>query len=349
MANSHFPYGLSVYGVPVLPGPGVIPNLKPNENPTKIAAGYAGVQFVCGDTGSDANTGFTPESPLKNLDTAYNRTLGGRNEIIFVVGGASSVNFSSAIASAGVGLVWSKSYTHLVGLSASGSSGMRSHVSNGASTNLYTPLITVSGNGCLFENIEFFNGGAHATEAAVCVLVTGSYNSFVNCQISGGGHATAAANAATRSLVVQGNGTGGGGENTFRHCYIGLTTVQRGSTSSEIELKTNTPRNWFEDCTIASAASQNGTILVSIDATGIQDFVVFRNCLFVNPGTAQGASILAQAMAVNATPGGVVMLHNCLSGGASVSFTKFQTTASGPVFADNPGSATGVLGVAATS
>ena len=159
-----------------------------------------------------------------------------------------------------------------------------------------------------------------------------------------------AANAACRSLVLQGTGTGGGGENSFLHCYIGLTTQPRGSTSSEVELKTGTPRNWFEDCTFASAGTTNGTILVSIDASGIQDFVVFRNCLFINPGTAMGSnSILAQALACNAAPGGVVMLHNCLSGGASVSFTKFQTTAAAAVFGDNPGSAASTYGVAATS
>ena len=267
------------------------------------------------------------------------------------MGGAASINFSSAIASGGAGLVWAKSYTHLVGLAAPGQSGQRAHISNGAATNLYTPLIQVSGNGCYFSNVEFFNGGSDATKAAVCVLVTGNYNVFDNCQISGGGNATSAADNSCRSLVVTGNGTGGGGENTFRHCYIGLTTVPRGgSGNSEIELTAHTPRNWFEDCTIAGAATVSTCLLVKIGAGGIQDFVVFRNSMFINPGTSHGGqSIYAQAASINSAPDGVVMFHNCLSGGASVCFTKFQTTASAVVFGDNAGSAAGAYGVAMTS
>jgi hypothetical protein len=256
--------------MPVLPGPGVVPNITPNQAPVGIAAGYTGILYVCGDTGNNANDGLTPATPLKSLDVAYNKTIGGRNEIIYVIGGAASVNLSSAIASGGAGLVWSKSYTHLIGLSAPGVSGQRAHISNGASTNLYTPLIQFSGNGCYVRNVEFFNGGAHATQAAVCVLVTGNYNVFDNCQISGGGHATSGADNSCRSLVVTGNGIGGGGENTFRHCYIGLTTIKRGGVSTEIELTVNTPRNWFEDCTFATAATVTTVALITIGANGIQ-------------------------------------------------------------------------------
>jgi hypothetical protein len=78
--------------------------------------------------------------------------------------------------------------------------------------------------------------------------------------------------------------------------------------------------------------------------------LILRNCVFVNPGTADGGgSICAQAMAINAAPGGVIMLHGCLAGGATVSFTKFQTTASAVMFGDNPGSAAGAYGIAMTS
>ena len=356
MPATRFPYGVSSFGAPVLPGPGVIPSLKLGyAPPSGTMAGYTGVLFVDGANGSDSNSGLSPTSALKNLDTAFYFTAGGYNEIIYVLGGASSVNFSTGNSwsptSGSTGLLWNKNQTHLIGLAAPGSSGSRAHISNGASTNLFTPLITVSGNGCYFSNIELFNGGANATQAAVCLLVTGSYNVFENCQISGGGHATSAADNSCRSLVLTGTGTGGGGENTFRNCYIGLTTIPRGgSGNSEIELTAHTPRNWFERCTIAGAATVATGLLVKIGAGGIQDFVVFRDCIFINPGTSHGGqSIYTQAMSVNAAPDGVVMLHNCLSGGATVSFTKFQTTASGVVFGDNPGSAASTYGVAATS
>jgi hypothetical protein len=334
-----FPYGVSSFGGAVLPGPGLCPNVVPT-----IGTG-PGIFFVNGDYGSDGNPGRTPTAPLKNLDTAYNMCYGDANEIIYVLGGNSAVSFSSKIASAGAGLVWAKNNTHLLGLCSPGSSGLRSRITEGPSTNYFTPLLTVSANGCLFQNIEFFNSGAHATEAAVCVSVTGSYNTFQNCQISGGGNTTNATNAAMRSLLI----TGPSGENTFQHCYIGLTTIARNTTSAEIEIKGGSPRNWFEDCTIASYTSSATTLLVLVDADGIDRHLVFKNCLFINPGTASGGTIMSQALDINATPGGVVMCHNCLSGGASVSFTKLQTTASGPVFGDNAGSAAGAYGVAMTS
>jgi len=347
-----FPYGVASYGVPMLPGPGVAPT---GQFPSAAAQmnGYVGVQFVSASKGSDSYDGLSPRYPLKNLDTAFYRCAGGQNEIIYVLGGSSAVSFSTGNSwsptSGSTGLLWNLSETHLIGLAAPGSSGQRARITNGLTTNLFTPLITVSGSGCYFQNVEIFNGGADASKAAVALSVTGSYNVFENCQISGGGHATAAADNSCRSLVITGTGTGGGGENTFRDCYIGLTTVKRGGTSTEIELKTNTPRNWFERCTFATAASVTTVALVTIGAGGIQDFVVFRDTLWLNPGTSQGGSICAQALAVTTAPGGVIMLHNCLSGGASVSFTKFQTTANADVFGDNPGSAASTYGVAATS
>ena len=351
MGLTRYPYGVSSFGVPMLPGPGVTPSGTFPSAAGQLS-GYSGIQFVSG-TGSDGNSGLDPAHPLKTLDTAFYRCGGNQNEIIYVLGSGTSINFSSGNTwSPGAGgLLWNKQQTHLIGLAGPGSSGTRAHISNGASSKLYTPLITVSQNGCLFQNVEFFNGGASATAAAVCVLVTGDYNTFVNCQISGGGNATAAADNSCRSLVLTGNGSGGGGENTFQHCYIGLTTIPRGgSGNSEIELTAHTPRNWFEDCTIAGAATVSTSLLVKVGAGGIQDFLVFRNCLFINPGTAHGGqSIYAQAASINAAPDGVVMFHNCLSGGATVCFTKFQTTASAVVFGDTPGSAAGAYGVAMTS
>ena len=338
----NFPNGVASFGGPVLPFGGIVPTIPPVQG--------APCYFVDGTHGNDGNLGTSPTSAFKTLDYAYGKTTSGYNQIVYVIGGASSVNFSSAIASGGAGLVWANSETHLIGLCGPGSSGMRAHISNGASTNLYTPMIEFRGSGCLVQNVEIFNGGAHATEAAVAVLVTGSYNAFVNCQISGGGHATSAADNSCRSLVLTGNGTGGGGENTFRHCYIGLTTVPRGGTAAELEMTAHTPRNWFEDCSFAGAATVSTAVLVKIGTGGIQDFVVFRGNLFINPGTSHGGqSIYAQALSCAAAPDGVVMMHDNLSGGATVCFTKFQSTASAVVFGDNPGSAASTYGIAATS
>jgi hypothetical protein len=334
MGLTNFPNGITSFGGVVLPYPNVAPSIPP-------ALG-APAYFVDGANGNDGYDGLSVTSAFKTLDYAYSKTTSGYNQVIYVLGGPTSVNFSSKIASGGAGLVWANSETHLVGLAGPGASGMRSHISNGASTNLYTPLIQVSGSGCVFQNIELFNGGNHATQAAVCLLVTGNYNVFNNCQISGGGHATSAGNAAMRSLVVQGNGSGGGGENTFYHCYIGLSTIERTTTSSELELKTSTVRNVFEDCTIITWTSSTGTLLVTIGASGIQSSLVFRKCLFIGNNVEGGAATPAQALSINAAPGGVIATSGCLVEGC----TKVESTASAHMFAE---SATAMLGVLNTA
>lgn len=328
-----------VFAPGFLPG-GTVP-VVPSNAPQQ--GNGVGVYFLDGTNGSDGYDGKTPQTAFKTLDKAYNACYGGLNEVIYVLGNTNAVSYSSAIASGGSGLVWSKSFTHLVGLCAPAALGQRARITNGASTVFLTPLISVTGSGCIFQNLEFFNGGADATKAAVCVAITGSRNCFINCQISGGGNTTNSTNAAMRSLTI----TGPGGENAFYHCYIGLDTVLRNTTSTEIELLTGTVRNVFEDCTITTYSSASTTLLLKIGVNGIDRAVYFRNCLFTTPSTFSGGAALASAISVNAS-GGVVYFHNCLSGGTAC-FTAFQGTPAANVFGDNPGSAAGVKGVAMTS
>jgi hypothetical protein len=309
MSLTAFPGGILT---PLLVGPAGMSVVPANGN----------VFFVDGTNGSDSYDGRAPgvaggaSGPFKTLDVAYNACTGGLNEIVYVLGSSSSVNLSSAIASGGAGLVWSKNMTHLIGLGQPGRIGQRSHISNGASTNLYTPLITVSGKGCLFQNIELFNGGAHATQAAVCLAATGVQNAFVNCQISGGGHATAAGNAAMRSLLiggtVGGTGTTAADENYFGHCYIGLDTIVRTTTSSELEILNGSARVTFEDCIFSTYTSAGTNFIGTIGANGIDRFCLMKNCEFMNASTFSGGIAVANAFSLNAAPGGVILLHNPL-------------------------------------
>src|SRR5476651_95761 len=116
---AHFPEGVfTPFVVPNSSAP-VAPSIGPGQGVNGV-----GVYFVDGANGNDGYDGSTPVTAFKTLDTAYNACLGGHNEIIYVLGSGTSVNLSSAIASGGVGLVWSKSYTHLVGLAGPGASGM---------------------------------------------------------------------------------------------------------------------------------------------------------------------------------------------------------------------------------
>ena len=296
-----------------------VPNILIGKGGAGLPSGYAGVQFVSGDNGSDAFDGLTVNTPLKNLDTAYNRAIGGYNEIICVLGGSSAVTFSSKIASGGAGLVWSKNFTHCVGLATPLALGQRARITGGASTNLFTPLIQVSGIGCHFENLEIANVGSDASKAAVCLAVTGVRNVFKNCQISGGFTSTTAV-AAMRSLLIGGivGGTplGAADENYFQHCYIGLDTISRTSTSAEIEIMGGTARLIFEDCTISTYGT-GGNFFLKVGANGIDRFLKFIRCDFVNAYTFSGGTILTDAFSMNAAPGGVVLMRGCAVVGAT--------------------------------
>jgi hypothetical protein len=315
MGLTHFNNGITSFGGVVLPFPGIVPSTTSGQGITP-----GGVYFVNGDIGNDGYKGTTPTQPFLTLDRAYTACYGGRNEIIYVLGGSAAVSFSSAYPASGAGLVWAKNYTHVIGLSGPNPIGGRARITNGASTVLMTPMIQVSGIGCLFQNLEFENVGSHATSAAVCIAITGVRNSFVNCQISGGVGALNVG-AAMRSLLIGGitggTGTNTADENYFNHCYIGLDTVPRTSTSSEIEILGGSARTVFENCMISTIGT-GGNFYLTIGANGIDRFCLFDHCKFLNAYTFRGSTILTDAFAINAAPGGLVILTGgCIVTGAT--------------------------------
>lgn len=305
MAYNFLPSGdLILMGQSTMPF--MVPGLVPNTGK---------VFFVDGTNGSDSNSGTTPESPLLTLEAAYALVTGSKNEIIFVIGGSSAVALQASFA-------WNKSYTHLIGLNAMSRIGQRARITNGVTTNLMTPLMAITGSGCVFQNIEFYNGGDHATSAAVCLaLSSGSRNSFINCQISGGGHATSAGNAAARSLTI----AGPGGEHMFKHCYIGLDTVPFTAASSIMEFTAGTTRNVFEDCIFATYAtgSGSGSFFGKIGADGIDRLLLFRDCFFHNASTFSGGVDLGNAFSLDAACGGRIILHkSAITGCTATAATK---------------------------
>lgn len=330
MALTHFPYGVFT---PLLVGPNASVVVPTGSFPSAAnqMQGYQGVQFVSADKGNDSYNGLTPSRPLKNLDTAFSRCAGGQNEIIYVLGGTAAVSFSTGNSwsptSGSTGLAWNLNYTHLIGLAAPVWIGERARITGGASTNLFTPLITVSGNGCLFQNVEIANVGSDATAAAVAVAVTGVRNAFINCQIAGGFNSTSAGNAAMRSLLlggtVGGTGTAAADENYFQHCYIGLDTIARSAANSEVEILNGSARVSFEDCMFSTYSSAGSNFFVTIGASGIDRFALFKRCQFMNAGTLSGGVALSDAFSFSGTPGGQILFTDCLiTGSTATSATK---------------------------
>src|SRR5688572_6846965 len=197
---------------------------------------------------SDGNDGWNPNQPLLTLATAYDKTITNENDVIFYIGMDASLTLTAA-------LTWSKSYTHLVGLCAPVGVAQRSRIFQLSSLTGASPLLTISGSGCIFKNFYIFQGVADAT-SLINVQLTGSRNYFENLHFAGGRHATQAIDGGA-SLAIGGTATGS--ENLFRHCTIGVDTIDAATGMMALIFNgTEASRNVFENCTFRMRAGNSG-------------------------------------------------------------------------------------------
>jgi len=221
--------------------------------------------FVDPVNGSASNDGLSPQTAFASVATAYAETVDGANDVIFFIGGPTADTLTTA-------LTWSNSYTHLIGLSVPlPGEGQRCRVIGGAATDI-TPVITVSGSGCLFANLKIANE-TDANAGTGALVVSGDRNAFINCMIAGMLHATPGAHASGYSLTLSGS------ENFFERCTIGADTITRASTNAEI-LHTGGERNRFWDCEIISQSDTAGHFAVKVSA--LDRKLEFKDCLFYN-------------------------------------------------------------------
>ena len=337
MPLTNFPGGISSFGIPVLGGASI-----------PFTGKYF---FVDPVNGSDGNTGLKPSKALATLYKAYSKTTSGNNDVVFLIGNGASTGtarlskanaiLTTATATTGT-LTWANDATHLIGIAAP-TLNSRARIAP-TSTDTITlfgsgNFFILSGNGCLFQNIAMFNGFATGGASEICMTVSGGRNAFVKCSFQGMGDSGSAATTTGRSLLV----TGSTGENTFIDCTIGLDTVPRSTGASEIEFASNSARNRFYNCSIETCSAAGADFWVKIGAVGIDRYVLFNNCTFTNP-TASGATTLTTGFSVNASPGGIPLLQNCMAIGATAIDTAGKTYS-------NLGTATtsGTKGVAASA
>ena len=308
-------FGMPLYGVSGLPP-------------------FTGNYFWVDETnGSDGNTGG-PTDAFGTLTQALAKCTAGNSDVVFMTG---SVHVTATVA-------WSKNKTHLIGLSPpSQNSRARIAIANTASTTAVTPLVNVTASGCIFQNIECFNG-VNANSAQVGWLEAGGQNYYQNCNFIGTGHLTAAAHAGNRALSLASD------ENLFKECTVGGDTILR-ATGNNATMDTlvnptsglGAARNIFRDCAFQAWTSNTADLHVLVAAGTIDRYLLFHRCTFLNAINSTGAT-MAVAFTVNASAGGSVLLQEC----ASVGSTVYATT--GPIYVQGSvptGNSSG-LAVAAT-
>lgn len=234
---------------------------------------------------NDSNSGEDPEAPCLTLAGAYAKLTANQHDTLVYVAGASSITLTAA-------LVWAKSYTHFVGVTAPTMVGQRARIFQLSSLTGASPLIDITGSGCIFQNLYIFQGVADAT-SLINVRVTGSRNYFSNVHFAGGGHATQAIDGGA-SLVIS-----GGSENLFEDCTIGVDTIDAATGMAGLVYASTggAARNIFRRCHFTLQAGNAGAIFVELlGNSGLDRYQIFDGCLFTNlSGTA-----LTQAFAIAA-------------------------------------------------
>lgn len=237
---------------------------------TLMAAG--GKWYYCDPThGTTTGDGLSAATANSSLETLYALTRDGYNDGIIFIGGATAVNPAASI-------TWSNSYCHLIGVSSDlPGLGQRCRVVGLAATAI-SPVMTISGSGCVFKNIQVYNEKA-AGAASGCVTVTGSRNVFENVFFM----APVATDAASFSLKLSGS------ENAFYGCTIGQLTNPRTAASYGLWLfgATAVSRNKFIGCEFLSWGYNADHVHVFVDSAIVTVPWVtwFYDCLFQHVGT----------------------------------------------------------------
>lgn len=270
-----------------------------------ILGGIGDIYYLDPANGSDSNAGTAPGSAFASMETAEAALTANQNDVLVYIAGATSLTLQTA-------LVWDKSYTHLVGSCAPTHAGQRARIFQLSTLTGASPLIDISASGSIFKDFYVFQGVADAT-SLINIEVRGGRNYFDNVHFAGGGHATQAINGGA-SLKLN-----GAEENKFVGCTIGVDTVAAATGMTGILFDTDAHRNVFEKCHVSMLAGHIGASWVEVaDATGIDRYNIFDNCLFTNTNAANFA--MASGFVIPAIAGNRparFFLKDCVGYGAT--------------------------------
>ena len=293
--------------------------------------------------GSDGNTGAS-DNPVQTLTQAYSLTTSGKNDTIVIVsdGTTSSTQRLSAT------LTWANNATHLIGMAPPTRIANRARISTPttATTNI-NPLMSITGNDCMFANFSFFQGVGQSSTDEKLIDITGQRNWFGNIQFGGLGHANGAARSGSY-IIKLGNG---GSENTFDTCVIGLETIARTAANANVVVGgASSQRNNFYNCQFMMYDKTNTTPLF-VDASAANclngSSMTFRNCLFQNLTGLTGSVDPAVVMTANATINGVIVFDQCTTNATKWCAATTQVIVSG--YAIGNGFSSGRFATAADS
>lgn len=349
MALTNFPNGITSFGVPVVGGINGIP----------LTGNW---WFVNPATGSDGYDGTSPETPFSTIYAAYAAAADGNNDVIVLIGngqtsGTARLSYANALASNSAAtsgsLIWAKNALHLIGECSPTGISNRARLApptsytaatflNGQTVGV-TPVVSVTASGCIFANFQIWGGFSTGNAGMITWQDTGNRNYYSGVHFAGQSDAASAGGTASRTLILS-----GGGEHVFSGCTFGVDTVQRVTAASRtIEFKAGTARNSFANCNfplfLATAAAGTSTLYTAA-AASMDRWQRFDGCTFINAVNSTGVAQTALTT-LAASSGGLLLLKNCTSVGATDLFA--DATTAGQMYVDGaaPTAATSALAV----
>lgn len=323
---SNFINGVSSYGVPIIGG---------NQGLLTQGDSY----FVDPTNGNDSFDGKGPAKAKATIAAGYALLTAGQNDVLYYMAGTTSATLSAT-------LTWAKSYTHFVGVCAPCSMNQRARIFQLSTATSVNPLLNITGSGCSFRNF-YINQGVDDNGSKVCVQVTGDREYFENVHFAGIGHNTMDVDEAA-CLKLD-----GAHENTFKHCYMGLDTINAGSaaTNCEIWFDSESSKNIFEDCTIYRRIDHttNHPLVLVEDALGIGAFNKFTRCDFIYTSVnmaVKGDTIFSIPAISSKTR--VIILRDCMAVAGTTSATDWDSSDRGVLYANMPAPTASAAGGLAT-
>lgn len=279
-------------------------------------------------SGDDSKDGKSPKRAMKTVRAAEDLLTANRHDGLFLIGGASAITETASIG-------WDKSYTHMIGLTPPTMYGIRNRVLT--STIDISPVITISANGCVFQNVMFSNEGDDAHNL-IGATVTGARNYFGNVTFRVIG---ATAVTATGKRDIKLNSTDG--ENYFYKCTFGTDTYDGSANAAnynmEFTASAETARNIFDSCLWLGSGS-SGAAWIIAGASSMSSFQLVSNCLFYN-NLHGSMNEMTQGFNLNAACGGELVFKNTSYYGCAT----LETTNSSMILGDevNAAGTTGKL------
>jgi hypothetical protein len=319
----------------LVPGESSVPNYRPlAASDLAFASGIGlttgNVYYLDPVNGNDTNSGQYPTASVQSFAAGYALLVDGHNDVLVLIGNGQA----SGTARLTAGFTWAKNAAHLVGVCAPGRVSNRARIAPPASGGTaFANFFTISGSGCFFSNLEFYQGFPTGIAAEICLTVSGGRNVFRNVHLAGMNDAVGAGDTGSRHLLISGNI----GENLFERCTIGDDTTSRTAANASLEFTGKPPRNIFDDCIFPFYASGGGTAVLGIyaAASALDRWQIFKGCRFLNSATKSGGSAIAALVTLGAATGGEILLDSCQATGVTTiysdSTTQNQIYLAGPV------------------